>query len=223
MDSWAIRLYFRLPIHNTDLCTVVEDTESPSSPMAWLDLASPLALPSSVPLNLSLLLASSCWGPWSSFRCNGQSGESAGAYWTLGCHEPLLAWVGCAGERQMDKEGARDFTMVAPFILLPLCPCRDFRLLQSVADSLAVLRDSVLKTGWEMRGNLVLSWSNLTPQGEEIMWKLSKVLRVSVLCWPHEYDYLKDDFYLAALYLLFQSYYLARWFEMINMPSRSLS
>lgn len=57
----------------------------------------------------------------------------------------------------MDKEGARDFTTVSPFILLLLCPGCDFRLLQSVADSLAVLRDSVLKTGWEMRGNLVFS------------------------------------------------------------------
>lgn len=57
----------------------------------------------------------------------------------------------------MDKEGARDFTTVSPFILLPLCPGHDFRLLQSVADSVAVLRDSVLKTGWEMRGNWVFS------------------------------------------------------------------
>lgn len=70
---------------------------------------------------------------------------------TLGCHEPLLVWVGCAGERQMDKEGIRDFTMVDPFISLPLCPDRDFRLLQPVAASVAVLRDSQLVTGWEMR------------------------------------------------------------------------
>ena len=82
----------------------------------------------------------------------------------------------------MDKEGVRDFTAADPFISLPLCPGRDFRFLQSVADSLAVLQDSALMTGWEMRGNWFFSRSNLIPQGKEIMWKLSKVLRVSVLC-----------------------------------------
>lgn len=98
----------------------------------------------------------------------------------------------------MDKEGVRDFTTVGPFIFLPLCPGCDFRLLQSVADSIAVLRDSALVTGWEMRGNWFFSWSNLAPQGEEVMWKLSEVLRVSVLCWPHECDYLKGWLLLGS-------------------------
>lgn len=30
------------------------------------------------------------------------------------------------------------------------------------------------------------------------MWKLSKVLRVGVLCWPHEYDYLKGWLLLSS-------------------------
>lgn len=95
-----------------------------------------------------------------------------------------------AGMCRREADGQRrDFTTVSPFISLPLCPGCDFRLLQS--NSVAVQWYWVLMTGWEMGSNWFFSWSHLTPQGNEIMWKLSKVLRVSVLCWPHEYDYLK--------------------------------
>lgn len=95
----------------------------------------------------------------------------------LGCHEPLLTWMGCAEVRQVNKEGVRGFTNASPSIALPLWPCCDLKLLQVIADSVVVLQDSVLKTG-----NWVFSLSNLTSQGKEIMWKLSRVLRVSVLC-----------------------------------------
>lgn len=47
----------------------------------------------------------------------------------------------------MDKEGVRDFTMACPFGSFPLCPGHDFRLLQSVADSVVVIQDSVLMAG----------------------------------------------------------------------------
>lgn len=46
-----------------------------------------------------------------------------------------------------------------------------------------VAEAKLLVTGWEMSGNWFFSLSLISyPQGEEIMWKLSRVLRVTVLC-----------------------------------------
>lgn len=95
------------------------------------------------------------------------------------------------------KEGARDFIRVSPFISLWQGPGCDFRLLQSVADSSQHwdIQCWWLAERWEVTGfspNLISHPREKRSCGNKAeCW-------VSVLCWPHEYHYLKGQLLLGS-------------------------
>lgn len=99
MHGYAIVLHSRLPVSIPDLCTVVEDNELLSSPMARLPL------PSSMPLNFNPLSAFHLLGTVVLLVCKDQSSKSASAYECQGAMNPCLPGLTCRREADGQRRG----------------------------------------------------------------------------------------------------------------------
>lgn len=115
MHGYAIVLHSRLPVSIPDLCTVVEDNELLSSPMARLPL------PSSMPLNFNPLSAFHLLGTVVLLVCKDQSSKSASAYECQGAMNPCLPGLTCRREADGQRRG-KGLHHGLSFCFLPFVP-----------------------------------------------------------------------------------------------------